>query len=349
MSHRALHQSGVDLVAQRHRADVRGWRGLIALLALAALAMTMASLAIGYAPLNLGEALRQALAGEDSVAALVLTELRLPRALLGVFIGFSLGVSGAAMQGLLQNPLAEPGVIGVSGAAALGAVCMFYFGVAGAFALALPLGGMAGAFVATALLLQLAHRAQSATALILAGVAINALAGALTALALNLAPNPYAAIEIVYWLMGSLADRSLAQVALATPFMVAGWALLLTGGWRLDALALGEDTAASLGVSLRRLRLKMVLGAALAVGAAVSVSGAIGFVGLVAPHLMRPWVAHRPGRLLLASGFAGAIMVLAADIVVRLVPTQQELKLGVMTALIGAPFLISMILRMRRL
>lgn len=325
-----------------------GWRALVTLLAVAALAMTCASLAIGYAPLNLMAALREALAGQDSVGALVLVELRLPRALLGAFVGFSLGVSGAAMQGLLQNPLAEPGVIGVSGAAALGAVCVFYFGAAGAFALALPLGGMAGAFLATLLLLRLARRAQGATALILAGVAINALAGALTALALNLAPNPYAALEIIYWLMGSLADRSLAQVLLAAPFMAAGWAILLAGGWRLDALALGEDTAASLGVSLARLRLQMVLGAALAVGASVAVSGAIGFVGLVAPHLMRPLARHRPGRLLLASGFAGAVMVLAADIVVRLIPTEQELKLGVMTALTGAPFLVSMVMRMRR-
>lgn len=325
------------------------WPMLCSLLAVAALAATIASLAIGYAPLDYGKALSDILAGRQSMDAMVLVELRLPRALLGACVGFSLGLAGAALQGLMQNPLAEPGVIGVSGAAALGAVCVFYFGLSGSFGLALPLGGIAGALIATLLLLKMASRAQGSIALVLAGVAINALAGALTALALNLAPNPYAALEIVFWLMGSLADRTMPQLMLATPFMVIGWALLLAGGRKLEAMALGDDTAASLGVRLRWLRMQLVLGAALSVGASVSVSGAIGFVGLVAPHLMRPLVHHRPGRLLLVSGFTGAILVLCADVLVRVTPIRPELKLGVMTALIGAPFLISLLHRMRRL
>jgi len=332
----------------RHPLPMLPWPWLVAVLLVATVALTLASVAIGYAPLNLGAAIAGAWSGRDSMDALVLVQLRLPRALLGAFMGFSLGVSGAALQGLLRNPLAEPGVIGVSGAAAFGAVCVFYFGFAGAFALALPLGGMVGALVATLLLFRMAGASRSPTGLILAGVAINALAGAFTALALNLSPNPYAALEIVFWLMGSLADRSMAQFLLAAPLMVLGWIALLASARNLEALALGEDTAASLGVNLERLRLQLVLGSALAVGSAVSVTGAVGFVGLVAPHLMRPLVGHRPGRLLLVSGFAGAMIVLCADMAVRLLPVQPELKLGVMTALVGAPFLISMLQGRRR-
>nr|WP_246333619.1 iron ABC transporter permease [Aureimonas mangrovi] len=307
-----------------------------------------ASLALGYAPLDLRAAFSDALAGRQTLPALVLVELRLPRALLGFLVGFSLGLAGAAMQGLLRNPLAEPGIVGISGMAALGAVLTFYTGLAGAFALALPLGGIAGAFAATALLFALAGRTASTTTLILAGVAVNSFAGAMTALALNLSPNPYAVMEIVFWLMGSLADRSLLHVWLALPLMLVGWALMLASGPALDALTLGEDTARSMGVRLARLRLQLVLGAALAVGSAVSVAGAIGFVGLVVPHLLRPLVGHGPGRLLLVSGLGGALLTLGADIAVRLLPVTPELKLGVVTAIVGAPFLFSLIWRLRR-
>jgi len=278
---------------------------------------------------------------------MILVELRLPRALLGALVGASLGLAGAALQGLMRNPLAEPGIIGVSGTAALGAVMVFYFGLAGSMSLALPLGGIAGALVATFLLYVLAGRGAGTMTLILAGVAINSFAGALTALALNLSPNPYAALEIVFWLLGSLADRSLAHVALVLPPMLVGWALLLASARALDALTLGEDTAHSLGVDLRRLRWQLVGGAGLSVGSAVAVTGAIGFVGFVVPHLLRPLTGYRPGRLLLASALGGAALTLAADIAVRLIPTRPELKLGVVTAIIGAPFLFSLIWRLR--
>jgi iron complex transport system permease protein len=251
------------------------------------------------------------------------------------------------MQGLMRNPLAEPGIVGVSGAAAFGAVTMFYFGLAGAISLALPLGGIAGAFVATLGLFALAGRGAGTMTLILAGVAINSFAGALTSLALNLAPNPFAVAEIVFWLMGSFADRSLPYVYLVLPLMLLGWGLLIASGPALDGLTLGEDTAKSLGFDLGRLRLQLVGGAALSVGSAVAVTGAIGFVGLVVPHLLRPLVGHRPGRLLLVSGLGGAALTLAADIVVRVLPIRPELKLGVVTALIGAPFLFSLIWRLR--
>jgi iron complex transport system permease protein len=298
-----------------------------------------ASLAIGYLPVDLWQGVGDLWRGEWTPPALVLVELRLPRALLGCLVGFSLGLTGAALQGLLRNPLAEPGIIGISSTAALGAVVVFYSGLSGVLLLALPLGGVVGAMVATLLLYGLAGRGAGTMTLILAGVAISSFAGSLTALALNLAPNPFAVSEIVYWLLGSLADRSLPHVWLVLPLMLVGWTLILMSGPPLDALTLGEDTARSLGFNLGRLRLQLVAGTALSVGSAVAVTGSIGFIGLV--------VAHRPGRLLLVSGLGGAALTLAADISVRLLPVRPELKLGVVTAIIGAPFLFSLIYRLR--
>lgn len=320
---------------------------LIAGLSVLVVVLFVTSLVVGYAPLDVLKAVRDVVRGEKTLGALVFVELRMPRALLGCLVGFSLGLAGASLQGLMRNPLAEPGVIGISGAAAFGAVLVFYFGLAGALSLMLPLGGIAGAAAATFLLYALSGRGAGTISLILAGVAINSFAGALTSLALNLSPNPYAVTEIVFWLLGSLADRSLPYVWLVTPLMLLGWALLIASGPALDGLTLGEDTARSLGFDLNRLRLQLIAGTALAVGSAVAVTGAIGFVGLVVPHLLRPLVAHRPGRLLFVSGLGGAALTLAADIGVRIVPIRPELKLGVVTALIGAPFLFSLIYRLR--
>ena len=321
---------------------------LIITLLVILLLLCAGSLAVGRAPLDVGSAVDQWLRGESTLATLVLIELRLPRTLLAVLVGASLGLAGAALQGLLRNPLAEPGIIGVSSCAALGAVIAFYSGASFAAPLALPLAGIAGALIAVALLYALAGHEASTLTLILAGVAINGFAAAATALALNLAPNPFAVTEIVFWMMGSLADRSISHLQLAAPLIVAGGALLLTTGRALDALTLGEDTAASLGVRLGRLRFMLVLGTALAVGSGVAVTGAVGFVGLVAPHLLRPLVGHQPSRLLLTSALVGAVLVLAADIAIRLIAFGPELKLGVVTALIGAPFFLVLVLRLRR-
>lgn len=318
-----------------------------ALTALLALCVA-ASLAAGPAEIPTSQVFRNLFALDGSAAALVVQEIRLPRTLLGALIGATLGLAGAALQGLLRNPLAEPGLIGVSGGAAFGAVVMFYSGAAAAFPLALPLGGMAGALVAATALYALAGRDSSILTLILAGIAINSLASALTALALNLAPSQFAALEIAFWLLGSVADRTYQHILLALPFMAAGWLLLLSTGRALDALTLGEETASSLGFDLRFVQLRLVLGITLAVGAAVAVSGGIAFVGLVVPHLLRPLVGHQPSRLLLASAIGGAALLLAADIVVRLLPAGPELKLGVVTALIGAPFFLFLVLRTRR-
>lgn len=306
------------------------------------------SLLIGPAAIGLKESLDALTGGEAVTSLIILQEVRLPRAVLGLTIGATLGLSGAVLQGFLRNPLAEPGIVGVSGFASLGAVLTFYSGLAGLFTLALPLGGIAGAFLAVVLLQTLAGRNASPLTLILAGVALSAFASALTSLALNLAPNPFAALEIVFWLLGSLADRSLVHVWMALPFMALGWLVLGTLGRPLDALTLGEDAARSLGHDLKSVQTRIVLGTALSVGAATAVAGAIGFVGLVVPHLMRPLVGHKPSALLPASALAGAVLLLAADISVRLFSPDRELKLGVLTALVGAPFFLVLVLRMRR-
>ncbi len=280
-------------------------------------------------------------------ARLVLFEIRLPRAILGALVGSALGLSGAVLQGYLRNPLAEPGLMGIAGGASLGAVAAIHGGLASAFALALPLGGLAGAALATVAVFLLAGERSGPLTLILAGVAISSVTGALTTLALNLAPNPFASVEILFWLLGSLTDRSLLHVGLAAPLIFAGCALLLTTGRALDALALGEDAAQNLGVDLTRLRLVIVAGVALAIGAATAVTGAIGFVGLVVPHLLRPLFAYEPRRLLWASLAGGAALVLAADVALRLVSPYGDLRLGVVTALIGAPFFLWLVLRTR--
>jgi iron complex transport system permease protein len=284
---------------------VRRSQTVAGMLLAALLAVMAGGLLVGDAPLGLGDAL-VALAGQgDPRLVFIVQDIRLPRILLGALVGASLGLSGAAVQGLLRNPLADPGVVGISGAAGLGAVVALYYGAAAELALTVPFFAIVFSLGATAVLAWLAGRDASVLTLILAGVAISSLAGALISLAMNLSPNPYLLSDIVLWLLGSLANRSFTDVMLAGPFMVAGWILLLSAGRHLPALTLGEEAAASLGVDLRRLRLQVIVGAALSVGASVAVSGIVGFVGLVAPHLARPFVGYDPGRLLVPSALGG--------------------------------------------
>lgn len=334
-------------IARERRPTQAAW-ALPATLALLTLLLAGVSLAVGPAHIDVLPALRGLFDADPPVASIILAESRLPRTLLGLMVGATLGLSGAALQGLLRNPLAEPGIMGVSTTASLGSVVVFYFGLSAQFALALPLGGILGALLSVGLLYLLAGRDSSVLTLVLAGVAISSFAAALSSLALNLAPSPYAALEIVSWLLGSLADRSMDHVWLTLPLMLVGWILLLTSGAALNAMSLGEDTAGSLGISLNFTRLQVILGTALSVGAAVSVTGGIAFVGLVVPHLLRPLVGHEPRRLLLASALGGAALLVGADIVVRLAPGPIELKLGVVTALLGAPFFLHLIYRTRR-
>ncbi|WP_043645238.1 FecCD family ABC transporter permease [Caenispirillum salinarum] len=322
--------------------------GLLFGLSVLAACGAMAGLMIGYIPYGVGDVI-QGLAGTgDARIAAIVREVRLPRALLGLEIGAALGLAGAAMQGLLRNPLAEPGLVGVSASAGLGAVVAFHFGIATATSWGLPVSAMIGAGATTLLLLAIARRTTGTLTLILSGVAISSLAVALTSLVLNLAPNPYALSEMLLWLMGSLKDRSMDHVLLILPFLLAGGMLVLLAGRGLDALTLGEDGAQTLGINLRRLRATVILATALLVGGAVAVSGSIGFIGLVVPHMLRPFVGHEPRRLLLPSALAGAALLVLADVVARTLPTNQEVMVGVVTALLGAPFFLVLVLRTNR-
>jgi iron complex transport system permease protein len=318
---------------------------LLALLLLAALG----SVALGAVPLSLARIMAALTGGGDDVARAILFDLRLPRMLLGLIVGAMLGLSGAALQGYLRNPLAEPSVLGASNAAALGAVGALYFGLAQAHPLALPAFAILTSLIGIGALFLLAGPAESPLTLILAGIAIATLAGAGISLSLNLSPNPFAAMEIMSWLMGSLENRSYSHVWIALPCVVAGAALLIADGRTLDALTLGEDGAQALGIDLRKARLRMMLGVAIGVGGAVAVSGAIGFVGLIVPHLVRPLTDRSPSAILLPSMLGGAVLLTLSDIGVRMIPTSSELKLGVLTALLGVPVFLIHLVRERRL
>jgi iron complex transport system permease protein len=280
-------------------------------------------------------------------AATILMELRLPRAVLALVVGAGLGAAGAAMQGYLRNPLADPGLFGIAPGAALGAVLSFYTGYA-VQPFALPLFALAGAGGAMALLALIAGRSGSVALFTLAGMMIASLAGALTSLAISLSPNPFALSEIVTWLMGALADRSWREVWIAAPPTLLGLALLHRAGRSLDALTLGEAAARSLGVEPRRLQWLMVCGVGLTVGAGVAVAGIIGFVGLIVPHLLRGFTDRRPSSLIVPSALAGALLLLVADCLCRVLPLQGELRLGIALSLLGAPFFLVLLLKMRR-
>ena len=321
--------------------------GLNTVLLLVLVLVFLASLLAGQVWLPISAVYRDAFSHSPGLAGLIVTELRLPRAVLATLVGAALGLSGGVLQALTRNPLAEPGLLGTSAGAALGAVLAIYFGMTSLFELTGPLLGMAGAVGATTLTFALG-RGSGMIALVLAGAAVSGLATAGIALALNLAPNPYAAYEIMSWLMGSLEDRGWNHVQLVLPFVLVGGGVLFTLGRALDALSLGEQQAASLGIELQRLNALVILGTALAVGAATAVTGAIGFIGLVAPHLIRPFVKHQPSRILIPSALLGSIVLLGADICSRLLPIGPGLKIGVLTSLIGTPFFFWLVVKLRK-
>ncbi|MEO9462708.1 MAG: iron ABC transporter permease [Marinomonas sp.] len=286
-------------------------------------------------------------AGSGANAALILMELRLPRGLLAVIIGGGLGAAGAAMQGYLRNPLADPGLFGIAPMAALGAVASFWFGLSSS-AWALPLAALTGAGLGMAMLAMIAGRAGGIALFTLAGLMIASLAGALTALAITLSPNAFAMSEIVMWLNGALTDRSWDELTLAAPLVTLGIALLMMAVRSLDALTLGEDAARSLGINASALLWLLIAGIGLTVGVSVAVAGIIGFVGLIVPHLVRPLTDRLPSSLILPSALAGALLVLIADSTVRILPLVTELRLGIALSLIGAPFFLWLLLKMRR-
>ena len=329
--------------------DITSRRTLVlAALALVVAVLCVASLGVGPVRLAPSTVLEALFGRGREEYRIIIQEIRLPRAILALAIGAILGLSGAALQGLLRNPLASPSLFGAPQSAALGAVLMISLGLADVRSFVLPVAAIAASFGSVFVLLAVAGRNAGLLLLILAGLAISSLAGAATSLVMNLSPNPFAALEISFWLLGSLEDRSFRHVALALPFIVAGAVILWSGRNSFRVLSLGEETAETLGVNVARLRLSVIAGTALGVGGAVAVSGAIGFIGLVAPHLMRPLIGYDPTRLLLPSALTGAALLLAADIGVRIIPSTSDIKVGVLTAMIGVPFFLYLIVRERR-
>jgi iron complex transport system permease protein len=328
--------------AARRRAGVTA--ALVALVVL----LTLISLGIGPVRLSPLAVIDALLGGGSDVQQVIVREIRLPRTILGLAIGAILGLSGAALQGLLRNPLASPSLFGAPQSAAFGAVLVISLGLADVRSYALPVAAIAMAFASVFVLLTIAGRNAGLLILILAGLAISSLAGAMTALVMNLSSNPFVVLEIAFWLLGSLEDRSFRHVMLALPFIAAGGVILMSQRNAFRALTLGEETAQSLGVDVGRLRLLVIVGVALGVGGAVAVTGTIGFIGLVAPHLMRPLIGHDPSRLLVPSALTGSALLLAADIAVRIIPSTSDIKVGVLTAIIGVPFFLYLIMRERR-
>lgn len=297
-------------------------------LALAALSIATLAAALWLGPTALTNPF-----ATDDITRTIVWDIRFPRALTAWLAGAALGLTGAALQGLLRNPLADSGVLGLSGFAALGAVIAFAFGFA-AFA---PAMSVAFALVAALLITMLGWTSRGPASLVLIGVGLSSFAGGLIALALNLAPNPGALADLVNWTLGSVEGRSLEHVALAATLLVAGAALIFAAARGLQALTLGEEAAAAIGANLSNTRALVVLGAAACTGGATAVAGVIGFVGIAAPHLVRTLAGHDPARILFPSALAGGALLVCADIVVRVLPTDTELKLGVAAALIGGP------------
>ena len=321
---------------------------LTLILALMAALLFAVSALVGSAPIALGDTLAALTGQGDERIRTILWELRLPRAAAAFATGAALGLAGAALQGLLQNPLAEPGVLGVSAFSALGAVIAIFFGFAAVNSFAVPVAAILGAGVATLLLVFAAMRGAGSVTLLLIGIGLSSFAGALMSLALNMAPNPYSLADLVNWMMGSVANRSWADLLLGAPGWIIGAALVFLAGPGLRALSLGDETARSLGADPRRIRLLVIGGTSLLAGASVATAGTIGFVGIVAPHVIRPFVRHDPQRLLIPSALLAGIILMAADIAIRVLPFQQELKLGVAAALVGGPVFIWIAARLGR-
>ncbi|MEM9285471.1 MAG: iron ABC transporter permease [Pseudomonadota bacterium] len=312
-------------------------RYLIPGLSAAGLVALFAACLIGSTPLPAIRVLAALFGGASEGDQLVVWAIRLPRALAAYLVGAALGLSGAALQGLLRNPLAEPGVLGVSASASLFATFALYYGLVAANPWVLPLAAIIGALMATSLLALAAVRTPSVVTLILIGVGLSSFAGAAMSLLMNLAPNPFSLSDMINWMLGTVANRSFQEITFTAPFMAVGAGILLWQRRGLSALTLGEEAASGIGLNLKNQRIFTVIGAGLATGASVALAGAIGFVGIIAPHLVRPLVDHDPARSLIPSALLAGLILVLADIGVRVLPTDNELKLGVVAAIIGAP------------
>lgn len=312
-------------------------RGLLICLSALSLGVLFAACFLGATPMAFGR-IFSALVGSGTHAdTLIIWSIRLPRALAAFIVGIALGISGAALQGLLRNPLAEPGVLGVSASASLGATFVIYYGLASLSPWAMPAAAIFGALAATTLITVAALKTRAIVTLILIGVGLSSFAGAAMSMLMNLAPNPFSLSDLINWMLGSVANRSFEDIGFAAPFLLIGFIILMATRRGLTALTLGDEAAQGVGLNIQRQRIAVVLGAGLLSGAAVSIAGAIGFVGIIAPHIVRPWVSYDPARTLLPAGLLAGIILVMADIAVRLAPTTNELKLGVVAALIGAP------------
>lgn len=324
-------------------------RLLLPVLVAASLLGLFAACLLGSTPMPFDRVLSAFVGAGDAADRLVVWQIRLPRALAAFATGAALGISGAALQGLLRNPLAEPGVLGVSASASLFATFSLYYGLAALSPWILPLAAIAGALAATALIALAAIQTRSVVTLILIGVGLSSFSAAAMSLLMNLAPNPFSLSDMINWMLGSVANRSFQELGLAAPFILAGMAILLISRRGLSALTLGEEAASGVGLNLRNQRILTVLGAGLATGGSVALAGAIGFVGIVAPHIIRPFVRHDPARSLIPSALLAGLFLVLADIGVRLMPTSNELKLGVVASLIGAPAFVWIAMRRRTL
>jgi len=318
-------------------------------LAAAALIAIILSCFLGPVAIGAGDIVHALIGDGPQTICTIVWELRLPRAVAAFVAGASLGASGAALQGLLRNPLADPGVLGVSSSAALGAVIAIYFNITLIGVWVLPLSAVLSALLATALLYALGASRISTTQLILVGVGLSSFTAALITLVMNLAPNPFALSDLVNWLFGSVSNRSFRDIAMVLVFIIAGFATLVLTQRPLSALTLGEDTALSLGVDLNRTRMMIIAGSSLLTGASVAIAGAVGFVGIIAPHLCRPLVYHDPGRLIVPSALLAGLILVVTDMIVRIVPFPQELRLGVIAGLLGAPVFVWIASRTARL
>ena len=322
-----------------------GW--LTPALVAASIVAIFAACLLGSTPLPANKVLAALFLSGDAGDQLVVWSIRLPRAVAAFVVGAALGISGAALQGLLRNPLADPGVLGVSASATLAATFALYYGLVALNPWVLPLSAILGALLATTLIALAAIRTQSVVTLILIGVGLSSFAGAAMSLLMNMAPNPFSLSDMINWMLGSVANRSFDQILLAAPFLAIGAGMLFINRRGLTALTLGEEAASGIGLNLRHQRIYTVLGAGLATGASVSLAGAIGFVGIVAPHIVRPLVGHDPARSLIPSALLAGLFLVLADIGVRIAPTDNELKLGVVAAIIGAPIFVWIAMRRR--
>lgn len=322
-------------------------RALVPALLAASVLALFAACFLGSTPMPLERVVLALVGAGEPGDGVVIWEIRLPRALAAFATGAALGISGAALQGLLRNPLAEPGVLGVSASASLFATVSIYYGLAALSPWILPLAAILGALAATGVIALAAIRTRSVVTLILIGVGLSSFAGAAMSLLMNLAPNPFTLSDMINWMLGSVANRSFRELGFAAPFLIAGAAILLMSRRGLSVLTLGEEAASGAGLDLRRQRILTVLGAGIATGGSVALAGAIGFVGIVAPHIVRPFVRHDPARSLIPSALLAGLILVLADIGVRLLPTTNELKLGVVAALIGAPAFVWIAMRRR--